>query len=325
MSLDNIRSEVESILTDEDIEFLEEYFKQFKKQKDVREYYEMKREDKRFDKLKKYILLNGIIKYGDYKCIFDNKNMDIKKIHVTNKHGHMIQLDRILEMKSHAILICATLVKEQQPVIVKYYHKGERNVDEENYYYAKLRNLGVDLPWCSTTFTMFGQPILVLEKLEPLTASDNEYQMGFDILQQLKTLHTFTCHSDLKLGNVMKISGTNKYTVIDFGGCPREKYKKGHKQGWIRRCHTPLVTSQKRGVHGQVMTQWHDLIELCYTMKMIQNLRDPKTACQKDATNDYVRNGFTGKLKSCVDYIQSLNKYNIQPEHYEQFAKIMIS
>lgn len=317
---------VQNTITEEEANLLLQYAKQFKRQSEVKELYSQFREDRdlKDKELKLFALLYCIIKHGDYRVLFEDQDgFDMTRIHVVNKHGHRCRLDSILEMKSHAILICATLINEQQPVIVKYYRKGEKDVKEESSYYAKMREAGAELPWCSTTFTLFGQPILVLEKLEPLCKEDNEFQMGTDILTQLQILHkrVGTCHSDLKLGNVMKISGVNRYSVIDFGGCPRERSGKG----WLRRCHTPLVTSQKRGLHGQIMTEWHDLMELCYTMKMIQNLRDKRTACQKDDKTDYVRTGFEGLLKTCVDFVKSLDKYSIQDTHYDHFRSILKS
>lgn len=316
---------VQDTISEEDANFLLKYAKEFKKQTEVKYLYNSFKSASDFKEYRLFVLIYAIIKAGDYRILFedDNSDFDITRIHVTNKHNHICRLTRILELKSHAILFNATLMNEKQSsVIVKYYRKGEKDVREENDYYVRMREAGAELPWCSTTFHLFGQPILVLEKLDQLCKDDNEFKMGYDILNQLQVLHkrVETCHSDLKLGNVMRISNTNKYTVIDFGGCPRERVK----NGWLRRCHTPLVTSQKKGVKDQVMTEWHDFMELCFTMKMIQNLRDRKTACQKDEKNDYVRTGFEGLLKTCVDFVNSLDKYSIREEHYDQFRSLLI-
>lgn len=199
-------------------------------------------------------------------------------------------------------------ILEGRPVVVKSILSKKHAIQDEMANYSRLKKLGCPIPWFSSKFSFWGQPVLVLEKLEPLEPWDNEYTLGIQILRQLRYVHRFGCHSDIKPQNIMKrVDGkrskrNTEYFLIDYGGVADEPLKKGYRR-WIW---TRKWTSQEPHVSGQVITEMHDFIELGYVMKAIQNWREqpPK---DKQKNRKYIdgnfRSGYMGRLRKYMNKV----------------------
>ena len=66
--------------------------------------------------------------------------------------------------------------------------------------YFKLRHMKCPLPWISSSFKLLDKPVLVMEKLLSLGEDDDEFQMAIDVIDQLRYLHQFAVHNDIKPG-----------------------------------------------------------------------------------------------------------------------------
>ena len=230
-----------------------------------------------------------------------------------NERGHIIELQSILTEGKHVRLFRGTHVRTGRAVIVKIYQSGSgRDTGYENDLY---RRLGKPEPCFSTSYYIWGCPVLVMAPLLSLDTDDDEYEMAVQVILQLRRLHRFGVHCDLKPGNIMKrvkrsASGTRiRYLVIDFGGASVERYGRGN-HGYRRWVWSPKWTSQPRrsenGGREVIATAKNDLIELVYTMKTLQNERTG-TSNRKVGDHDPIRSGFTGKLARFLDYIKKID------------------
>ncbi len=203
------------------------------------------------------------------------------------------------------------------PVVVKSLISRKHCIRDEMSVYVRLKKAGCPVPWFSTSFYFWGQPVLVLEKLEPLSPYDDEIQLGVQIIEQLEYVHDFGCHSDIKPQNIMKRVpehygriGRNKkyksqdieYFLIDYGGVAEEPLKKGYKR-WIW---TRKWTSQEPHQPNQVVTMTNDFVELAYVMRAIQNWRSvapkKKTTNIKHVDGDF-KTGYEGRLKRYMEAV----------------------
>ncbi|MEK7071168.1 MAG: hypothetical protein AAB966_05140 [Patescibacteria group bacterium] len=211
-----------------------------------------------------------------------------------------IHLESMLKEGEHVRLIRGRMGDSGRPVIIKLYISGYKRSDLKSFSRTTkmecdiYNKLGKPEPCLSTDYFIFGIPVLVMEVLAELNGGDNEFEMGIQVLQQLKTLHQFGVHCDLKPGNVMRKG--DKYIVIDYGGVATEKMDHGYRR-WIW---SPLWTSQKRKSetgHDIICTSKQDAIELGYTIKTLQNMkRQIPIRRTRDGETDLIRTGFEGKL-----------------------------
>lgn len=206
---------------------------------------------------------------------------------------------------------------EGYPVVVKWYNSKKRDVTYEIGIYQRLRDMRCPLlPWFSTNYRFMEHPILVMEKLSPLDHTDNEHQLGIQVLEQLRYIHRFGVHCDIKPHNIMKRTSENLYFLIDHGGVTTERLSYGYRR-WLW---SPAWTSQRSHAVNQITTYKNDLIELGYTMKAIQNLRLRKVRFGQYRKIDR----YNGKLREYMDYVMDLD-HRSQPTDklYDRLISIL--
>lgn len=227
---------------------------------------------------------------------------------------HTIRFTKCLKTGKHAKVMEGVLKNER--VIVKWYKSKKRDIRYETSIYEKLVNMECPLlPWVITSYFCWNKPVLVIEKLQDLSTSENEYKLGVQIICQLKYLHTFGVHCDLKPQNIMKrvnSNGTN-YTMIDFGGVTTEKMEDGYRR-WLW---SPKWTSQESHVEKQLTSARHDFIELGYTMKALQNWR--KTNNRNDGN---VKKGYRGKLSEYMERVKKIGRV-AKNDDYDDLVTIL--
>lgn len=225
--------------------------------------------------------------------------------------GHTVTLEKEITHGRYVYVIQGKLDGEI-PVVVKWYQSNRRDTLYEISIYKRLRKMGCDTPWFSSSYRFWEAPVLVMEKLHPLSKDDNEFVVASEIMQQLTYLHQFGVHNDIKPNNIMKrISrGKAKYFLIDHGGVATVRLSYGYKR-WIW---SPKWTSQKMHAPNQVTTAKNDFLELAYTMKTIQNWR---------TGDDKIRSGFSGRLAKFVERVEKINPRDITEKDYTDLMKIL--
>lgn len=195
---------------------------------------------------------------------------------------------------------------EGRPVVIKYYHRGRKDMLYEISIMKYAQKIGMPIYWFSSKFTLLGKPVLVMEKLVPITPLDDVKQLLIDVLTQMKYLHMFCCHCDIKMNNVMKRAPDSDklynnpfakgltYFMIDYGGCA----KKPDKYGYCRHTYNPSFTSQPRG-RTVIVTFVHDLLELFYLANYLLTKRDTNKEFDK-------RHDINPKLLEYYNFIISL-------------------
>jgi len=262
--------------------------------------------------------------YNTIDISFILKDNFVKDIICYSIDGPIVELKKILDIKSHTIVIEGNLL--DLPVIIKYhYHYHKKRDEKENYIsnclfeldiYLKLQKTKCDLPWISDKFSIWGEPVIVMERLHNINQYDDEYKMGIEILKQLEYLHKFGVHCDIKPKNIMKrLYGNNvKYLLIDYGGVATERLGHGYNR-WIW---SKEWTSQTKGEKKQIVTAKNDFLELGYTMKWIYNHRN------NIKTSEYNCNtGFSGTLKKYMERVKKVNSYNIVHQDYVDLISIL--
>ena len=212
--------------------------------------------------------------------------------------GEYIVLTKFIKNSKNVKIIQGKL--NDRDVVIKY--TRDNMVNKEIEHYNRLMNMGCSLPWFSNKFKFWRDTVLVLEKLEPITQYDDEYKIGRHVIKQLRHVHTFGCHSDIKPSNIMKkkVNKKYKYFLIDYGGMATKPLNDGYRR-WTW---TKNWTTQDYHVKNQVITPRHDLLELCVVLNAIQNKRKSKEKNNKMIDSSYISNEYNDRLKS---YIVALN------------------
>lgn len=253
------------------------------------------------------------------------------------KEQGRITIGSLLVADDHACLMnCGMEVLDTNdnkiivPVVCKYYKSSKKDIEFELECYRKLRISGLSVPWFSSSYRVLDQPILVLGKLYPIDIEmgDDPYQMGIEVIDQLRYVHKIGVHNDLKPGNIMvnrddtfplgKAGGNNgsayKYVIIDYGGTATQPLEYGFK----RYTRTPKFTCQQKGEPNQITTGLHDLIELGYVMNFIEHIISEKSNSDDDSSNssdddhkkkqpfDY-RTQFKGKLMRYMSIVNRID------------------
>jgi serine/threonine protein kinase len=231
-----------------------------------------------------------------------------KDVFAYDKHNHIIRFSKIVKEGKHATVLKGSL--NGRVVVAKIYMSHKRDTRYEMGIYKQLEKMGCTVPWISYDFYFWNQPIIVMEYLDSVGTQDNEYRMAVDVLKQLRYLHQFAIHNDIKPGNIMRKS--SRYYVIDYGGVASEKYKHGYRR-WIW---SPRWTSQKPHEPDQVTTAKYDLIELGYTMKSLQNDR-------KGAKRASVSEGFDGILADYMHRVAKIPDSKVTDKDYRSLVRIL--
>ena len=170
--------------------------------------------------------------------------------------------------------------------------------------------------------------------------------MMIEVIQQLRFLHKFGVHNDIKPGNVMKRDpNTNlprgdditispdgedfQYKVIDYGGVATKRRGRFFFSRWVwspRFAVQPLHGKEKDG-SPQLTSFKYDFYELIVTAKVLQcyrtgekQIKDKKTG---KMTHDPYRKGHTGLLKELWEYVDTFDEsLGPQPEQYVNFIRI---
>ena len=300
----------------EQLSILETHFNDNKSVlKQYHKYIKKYRKNKRFDSIDfdtilfRFALLDTI----SPRVLFDPKWFnEVYCYHQSDNPEKRITLKKIIKTGKHAIVIEG--IYQDTPIVVKWYSSNKRDTNYEIDIYRRLKKMGCDLPWFSNKFYFWGERVLVLEKLEPLTADDNAFQIGSDVLSQLKFLHQIGIHCDIKPGNIMKkiVDGYPKYLLIDYGGVTQEPLQYGYRR-WIW---SPKWTSTPKGEPNQLVTAKIDFLELAYTMQAIINW-------YKIGHDGEYKKHYTGRLKDYLDYLFDLDEQSICKHDYKALRKIL--
>lgn len=230
----------------------------------------------------------------------------IDKLPCYSHNGQTIRLLSFLK-DSKSVKVLSGVIEGPSPrsVVVKYISSRKHTIEDEIDHYQKLDKMGCSLPWYSADFFYWNTRVLVLEKLEPLGPYEDEYQVGRQILRQLRYLHRYGCHSDIKPPNIMKRKrkggkGRYDYFLIDYGGVATVPLKEGYKR-WIW---TEKWSSQEPHVKNQVITPTQDFIELAYVMRVIQNWREqPPSKKGRYSDGSFKDLKYRGRLKKYITLV----------------------
>lgn len=232
-------------------------------------------------------------------------------------HGN-VYLKKLLKQGTHACVLRGQLKryisdKEQveNDVVIKWYKSKNKNITYESNIYERLDSMDCPVPWYSTCYKIWNEPVLILEKLERLSHVDNPYKMGIHVIDQLRYLHTFGVHCDIKPENIMKRlttdldtghrtgdrTGNCEYLLIDFGGVATQKLDYGYRR-WVW---SEKWTSQASHTKDQLVTYKADFIELAYTIQAMLNWSSKKKT-RRHGTYKVMR---TRKMKMYMDYVEN--------------------
>lgn len=249
-------------------------------------------------------------------------------IHGYNDSGETINFQKMLHEDDHVRVMSGISLPSNTAVVSKWYKSKRKTIQFEIDIYNRMKQLGAPLLQYSTKFKVMNDPLLVMEKLENLTGEEDEFELGKQVLQQLQYLHTFTVHNDLKPGNIMKkiTPESTSFYLIDFGGCASLRLSYGYK----RSCWTPYYCSQSISKkEKQITTAKSDLIELGFTMKGLQNMRNGNYKKvrfgDKKKGDDPIRTGFEGKLAAYIDRCNLIDETKIVKKDYDDLLLILQS
>ncbi len=183
------------------------------------------------------------------------------------------------------------------PCILKWYRGSAFTIEDEMGIYDKLSSLNIDPPLVvkhSNQYTLWGEPILVMSKMQTIQNHDHEFQIGIDILQALKVIHQYLFHSDMKLANIAKYiyaDGTSRYYLIDFGRSTiREKGQRDYHDRFV---HTKGHAKPENYFRITARIELEELIR-----ELIIQHRE-RTGAEKGPK----------KLYRCLKYIRKLGHY----------------
>jgi hypothetical protein len=201
-------------------------------------------------------------------------------------------------------------IKHRDELVIKWYQSEKRDVTFESSIYKNLSESGCPLPYFSTSFMYWNQPVLVIEKLEEIGFEDDERLIGVHVIFQLFYVHKLGVHCDIKPQNIMKknTKGKVQYYLIDFGGLATERYQGGYRR-WLW---SPKWTSQKPHKKNQIVYPKHDFIELAFTLNYI-----------KTRGSDDFKSKFKGRMLRFVKYLKTMNNIP-EPEDYSNLIEILI-
>lgn len=229
-----------------------------------------------------------------------------------------VSLNRVIKSSQHAVVLEGKL--SNRDVIVKWYQSKKRDCTYEAEIYQRMKDAGANTPWFSSKFMFWDKPVLVIERLQPLDHYDNPQKLGIHILKQLKFLHKFAVHCDIKPGNIMKrVSYDNgkmftSYILIDYGGVSTEKLEHGYRR-WIW---SPKYTSQPSHQRDQIATAVNDFVELGYTLRILQNWKKNHGKNEGD-----FKKGYRGRMSKYVERVEKVNPKEVKDTDYDDLIAIL--
>lgn len=275
---------------------IEQYF--YTNPKVIKKFHSFSR---KFPNVNKQLLFHlFLVQYLTPRELFHKQLFPILTCYDKNEKKPNIRLLDVLKYGKHACVLVGEVQEKNttRQVIVKWYQSNSTDIEYEVNIYKRLDSMGCPLLRFTSSYKFWNSPVLVLEKLEPLTFNDDKYEMGKQIIYQLTFLHQFGVHCDIKPQNIMKRTGKKlEYFLIDFGGVATEPLDYGFKR-WLW---SPKWSSQKPHEEDQITTPVYDLVELGYTMKCLQNW-----VLSQGKNDGECRSGFKGRLRKYMEYVGKL-------------------
>lgn len=163
------------------------------------------------------------------------------------KTGQFCFVQKSLSIADDQNVYLVKMSTEDRFLVMKWDKDNVSHKEVENY--LKIKQLGGSVPDLAPEpmfWKCFGKPVLIMEKLLPLDTTDDEFELGRQlIMTQLPYIHQFAVHLDLKPDNIMKraaktASEPPKYFIIDMD-LATEKLENG---AFERHHATPLYHSQ---------------------------------------------------------------------------------
>lgn len=213
-----------------------------------------------------------------------------------------------------------------KPIVVKASYTKAITMEMQTY--TVLRKMGCPVPWFSVNYSYWGHPVLVMEKLLPITYDkDNVRTVCKNVVEQLRYVHKIGVHCDIKPGNIMKkrISKGKKsryyYYIIDYGGIAIEECNlPGPIRYFKRHTHTEMFSSQ-RSAKDRKCQAVNDLLELGYTLNYIAW---KKTGVSEKIVQEKFRREYSGVCKEYMRYVTKVVRNGpVTEQTYEDILEIM--
>lgn len=192
----------------------------------------------------------------------------------------------------------------KSPLVVKWYQGDTFDIRHEIAMYNAIGSLDhTILPWFSGSYTVWTDPVLVMELLTILDDTDHENDVGISVLNKLKLIHRVCIHSDIKPSNIVKRADTGNYYLIDYGQSTTldEVEEGGQGRTRLHRRHVHTKKYNRLGYKHRTSIKT-DLLELLYSLRQIQITR----------TNDNKKDpraNFKGSLHSFHSVLEGTGEY----------------
>lgn len=328
---------------------LENLIPYFENNKSVREKAKELQQEHHLDKHSKLAFLMAIFKTMTPNDILKDPTLlenvycyAPTRLNSNNQRPNRIILTGIIKEGKHVKVLSGKMISSDKDpgldVVVKWYQSKHGTIEREMETYKKLKEAGCEVPWFSVRFAFWEHPVLVMEKLYPLDKNDHENRVGIHVLKQLRYLHKFAVHSDLKPGNIMKRTrpgeGT-RYYVIDYGGCSFESTKcdkhdiKYKRWVWTEKFASQPRPSETKNREPIYTYPYYDFLELLYTLRSIQMQRRNEKKEQK--SNVITDKGVSaaqfreGYRRNLLKYHKKMQNLPMHPknEDYDEFIRIL--
>lgn len=188
---------------------------------------------------------------------------EILPVRNSNPEAPRLKLRKSLAIAGDQVVWSAVDTRTGKFWVVKWAEDVVR--EEENW--LRLGREGGAIPELSLGYHFFGMHLLVVERLFPLSSDDDEYRIMAQVIGgQLRYLHKFAVHSDIKPDNILKRVYEDDdrppdYFLIDFDLTTQ---RRGRPDGFSRTLFTPLWASQQQ-TPSPVITWFHDVLETLFT------------------------------------------------------------
>lgn len=208
-------------VTDDIIEIMYSYFSDDTKQYLLKNYLKYQNRNKKYfaDLVCTYIR-NDPSSYNEDFSMYLRMDFDFfsKYVSVVSKNKPKLQLIKSLGIDSDQNVYLARDNKNTEWVVKWEQFNDRRFKQIDNY--KKLESMGAQVPIVIDDYTLLGQSVLVIERLEKLDGNDNISDVAKQLLTtQLKYIHKFGVYNDLKPDNIMKkrlLDNSKRYFIIDM-------------------------------------------------------------------------------------------------------------